>query len=140
VSAYLEKFKKGMSKEYSKEEWWKLYERLPDELKEAIFSVENAKAMSEICKRHEILDKSSEITKYVGRVLLGVLPPEEFREYLEQGLGKEKAKRISHDINRFVFFPVKQSLAELYKMEVIPTVPKPKAPPKKEDVYREPLE
>lgn len=133
-----------MPKEYSTEEVWKLYDKLPQELQEAIFSVETAKNMGEICKRNEIEDKVSEIAKRVGYVLLGLLPPEDFREYLEQELGKETAKSVSHEINRFIFFPVKQSLAELYKPVEAGTTPgkpgpKPTAP-EKEDVYRETME
>jgi hypothetical protein len=140
-----------MPKEYSREEFWKLYEKLPQELQEAIFSVENAKHIKEICKRNEIEAKTSEIAKYAGDVLLGIFPPEDFKEYLEQELGIETAKRVSHEINRFIFFPVKQALAELYRepteagaAPARPTETKPgtKTPsaPEKEDVYREPVE
>ena len=130
-----------MPKEYTKEEWWKLYERLPHELKEAIFSPETAKTIFDTCKRNEILEKTSEIATYVGRVLLGALPLEEFRQVLKEELGLEEKtlKEISHDLNRFVFFPVKGALRKIYEEYEIEVAP-PKPAEKKADIYREPVD
>jgi len=141
-----------MPKEYSKEELWKLYEKITPELKEAIFSEATADTVFNICTRNKIEDERiSEVAKYTGRVLLGILPPNDFQGVLEKEvkLEKEVAKRVAQEINRFIFYPVKSSLEELYKIEITPpakptkiTPPpeeKPPAPPKK-DVYREPVE
>lgn len=147
-----------MPKEYTKEEWWKLYEKLPDELKRALFSADNSQTLSGICKRYEILDKTSEIAKYLGRVFLGILPVDEFKVILREELkfDEKLAKEVFHDINRFIFFPVKEYLTELYRepteagaTPAKPTGTKPgeakptekaAGQPKKEDVYREPIE
>jgi len=147
-----------MKKEYSKEEIWKLYEKIAPELKEAIFSEETAESLWEIYIRNKVGgDKISEIARYTGRVLLGILPPDEFQETLEKELKIEKdtAKKVAQEINRFIFYPVKPLLEELYKIEIAPpakptkitpppeekatTEEEPKAPPK-EDIYREPIE
>ena len=62
-----------MTEEFSREQLWKLYEKLPPELREAIFSEETANNIWDICIRNGIEDnRISEIAKYVGRVLLGV--------------------------------------------------------------------
>jgi len=105
-----------MEKEYTKEEWWKLYEQLPPPLQEAIFSQENAKTFAQICQRHNIADKSQVIAKYIGRVLLGLLPVEDFRIKLEEILNFEEklSKEVFHDINRFIFLPVKAELNQIY--------------------------
>jgi len=92
----------------------------------------------------------------VGRVLIGILPPDDFQETLEKELKIEKdlAKRITHEINRFIFAPVKESLSEVYKIKITapeeaplvkpaetkPGVIPPEEKPKGEDTYREPLE
>lgn len=141
-----------MPKEYSKEEIWKLYEKISPELKEAIFSEETAESIWDICSRNRIEDERiSEIARYTGRVLLGILPPDDFQETLEKELKLEKsvAKRAAQEINRFIFYPVKPLLEELYKIEITPpakptgiTPPpeeKPTAPSGK-DVYRESVE
>ncbi len=145
-----------MPKKYTSEEFWKLYEKLPQELKDALFAEETGNNIYDICKRNGIEENLEEVVEYVGQVLVGVLPPDEFQEALEKELKLEKniAKKISHEINRFVFYPVKPLLEELYKIEITPpakptkiTPPpeaeappeeKPKAPTKK-DTYREPI-
>jgi hypothetical protein len=141
-----------MAKEYTKEELWKLYKKLPSELKDAIFSEETADHIHDICVRNEIEDKRiSEIALYTGRVLMGILPPEEFQKTLEIELKLELdiAKKVAQEINRFIFYPVKTSLEELYKTEIVPPVqptkvtppPEEKTPtPSGKDVYRELIE
>ncbi len=146
---------------YTKEKLWKFYEKLPEELKDAIFSEETAESIWNTCDKNNV-DEVSEIAQYVGRVLLGVLAPEDFQEALEKEmkLKKEVAKKVSQEIHRFVFFPVKESLALLYKIEVAPpglapfekpekitpteTVPRetevPEEKPEKPDIYRESTE
>lgn len=150
-----------MPKEYTKEEFWKLYEKLPQELKEVVFAEDTADNIYSICERNGIDDERiSEIARYTGRVLLGILPPEEFQETLEKELKLEKdvAKKVAQEISNFIFYPVKSSLEELYKKEITPstsptvvpptvksseTVPlseeKP-VPPSAKDIYREPIE
>jgi len=150
-----------MLKEYSPEELWKLFQKLPKELQEAIFSEETADNIASICQRNEIKEeKMSRLAEYIGQALLGILPPDEFQEVLEKELKlkKEIAKKVFHEVYRFIFAPVKESLAELYKIEIIPPTKPSEAPPpagppevalpseeeklpsKKPDVYREPLE
>lgn len=117
-----------MPEEYSLEETWKLYEKLPLELKEAIFSESTAEDIWNVCERNEIPgEKISEIARYTGRVLLGLLPPNEFQETLEKELKLETdvAKKISREIARYVFYPVKASLEELYKIEITPAGARP---------------
>jgi len=145
-----------MSKKYTSEQFWKLYEKLPQELKDALFAEETGNNIYDICKRNGILEGLDRVVEYVGQVLLGVLPPEEFQEVIEKemGIAKDLAKKVVHEIDRFIFYPVKPLLEELYKIEIVPpakptkitpppeaTAPpkeKPKAPPR-EDVYREPI-
>jgi len=140
-----------MPKKYTPEQFWKLYEKLPQELKDALFAEETGNNIYDVCKRNKILENLDQIVEYVGQVLVGVLPPEEFQETLEKELKLEKdvVKNVAREINRFIFYPVKSSLEELYKIEIAPpakptgiTPPpeeKPSAPPRK-DVYREPIE
>lgn len=112
-----------MAKEYTKEELWKLYEKLPQELKETVFAEETANNIYNICERNNIKDnRTSEVARYTGRTLLGVLPPDEFQETLKKEVKLEEgvAKRVAQEINRFIFYPVKASLEELYKTEINP--------------------
>jgi hypothetical protein len=139
-------------KTYSKEEFWKLHEKLPQELKDALWAPETGDAIYEACKRHEATDYLESIVELTGHVLMGLLLPQDFQEAVEKlGVKKEAAKDISHEINRFVFYPVKPALEQLHRMEIEVTakVVTPQPPeeseekpeePRGEDRYREQLE
>jgi len=148
-----------MAKEYSKEHFWRLYKKLPQELKDALFAEETGDNIYDVCQRNKILENLDGVVKLVREVLMGLLPPDEFQKALEKEveLKKETAKEIVREINRFVFYPVKSSLAALYRIGISPlastemTSPTRVTPPKKEklpapgkeakeDVYRESVE
>ena len=94
-----------MPEEYTKEQFWKLYEKLPQELKEAIFSEETADSIWDICSKNGIDDERvSEVARYTGRVLMGLLPPDELEETLEKELKLQKgvAKKVNQEIKKLV--------------------------------------
>jgi len=143
--------------ENQKDFFWKTYEKLPDNIKEALFSEENFNIVSEICEANGLTEENSksQLMKYVGKVLMGLLPIKEFPIILELelDLDSEKARNISWDIDRRIFSHLRISLNKLYtsnvaekkelsdntkkegsvekKEEVKPTNPK--------DLYKEPL-
>lgn len=143
---------------YTSEQFWKLYDKLPQELKDAVFAEETGDAIYDVCKKNETMEYLFDIVEYVGRVLLGVLPPEEFQEILEKEvkLPNETAKKVSREIYRQIFYPVKVALESLYTIKTasptdIPTKPGAAFPeetkmpaaepePAGPDVYREPVE
>jgi len=146
-----------MLKEYTPEQFWKLYEKLPQDLQDAIFSEETANNIYTICDRYQI-DEIPKVAKIVGFILLGVLPPDELYETLvkELYIEPEVAKKATREIIRFILYPVRKSLEGLYgigakfsleETEERIVVPKKKTissktVPKttKRDIYREPIE
>lgn len=145
-------------REYSQKEKLELFEKLPQELKEVILSEETAERIWAIGQRYGIKRETlSEISALVGDILMGLLPPEEFPKVLEKelSLDEEEAKDIAREINRFILFPVKESLAEFYqkiqfapggriikkeKEKLKPETEKEKYPSPETDIYREPIE
>jgi len=139
-----------MAKEYTKKQLWELYNKLPPTLKEVVFSGKAAETIYNVCEKNDI-NRISDLTRYVQDVLLGILKPDEFQATIRTGLGIEKdvAKKVAQEINRFIFYPVKGSLEELYNMEITPPA-QTKAPgpitekksttPKRKDTYREPVQ
>ena len=135
-----------------KEQLWELYKDLPKDLQKATFSKEVAANIQEICSKNKITDDDLvfDITKNIGYVFLGLLPPDEFSDVLEKELKieKEKAEQVSSEITRFVFLPVKKSLEALYQIKIktsskLKKGDQPEAEvkkPKKKDVYREVVE
>lgn len=146
-----------MQRQYTKDELWKLYDKLPQELKELVFANETAEHIANICERflvpQELVPK---VATETGNVLLGLLTPEEFQKNLVKdiGLKKDVAQGVAREINRFIFYPVKPALEQLHKMEievsakvVTPEPPlepevslEPRDENKGEDTYREPIE
>ena len=134
--------------DYPKKQLKQLYENLPKNLQKAVFSDKNGEYIYEACTRNNIEknDIIHEVAKYTGYVLLGLLSPNDFQKRLEEEvkIEKAKAKQIALEINRFVFFPVKNSLEALYKTTIQTqkddtSQPIPKKP-KRKDEYRESIE
>ena len=153
-----------MPQKITSKKFWELYEKLPQELKDTLFAEDTGNNIYEVCQKNEIPEHLEEVVNYIGQVLLGILAPEDFQKTLEKevGLEKDKAKKVAQEINRFIFYPVKPSLEQLYKLEITPTEKaagevkpavgakpevkpteeveeKPETPFKK-DTYREPIE
>ena len=110
-----------MSKEYTREQLRQLYIKLPQEIKDAASADETTNDIERICERNEITDERvGAISDLIRNVLFGVLPPEDFQSTLEKeiGLKKDVAKKVAQEINRFVFYPVKPALEQLYNIGV----------------------
>lgn len=127
-----------MLKKYSKEELWKIYQQLPKELQDAIFSNETTEAIENIGKRYELSEKEIEkLAEMVGYSLLGLLPLEEFQEELisETKMDLERAKKITNEVNRYIFYPLKAFLEIVYLKKT-----ESEKKPIQKDIYREPIE
>lgn len=137
--------------QYTKDEFWKIHEKLPQELQEAIFSEETADNVFNTCERNGV-EEVSRVAYYAGLVLMGLLLPQEFSGVLETDvkLPKTLADAIARDLNRLVFYPVKPALEQLHRMEIEISAkivtPKPEEnekekpeEPREEDPYRENL-
>lgn len=148
----------------SKDEAWKIYETLPKELKQAIFSEETANSILSACQRNGLIDQRiSQVAELVGYSLMGILPLENLTQEIIQATNatQSQASQIFNEINRLVFYPVKIFLDELYslkpkerpvakatgekeKLETMsepqPETFSPKPLPEKDDTYREPVE
>jgi len=143
-----------------KDFFWKTYEKLPDNIKEALFSEENFNIVSEICEKNGITDEEikSQLMKYVGKTLMGLLPIKEFPIVLELELNleTEQARNISWDIDSRIFSHLRISLNKLYTQNVAENKEvsdnvkkegteekkeetKPKEPANPKDLYKEPL-
>ena len=136
-----------------KETFWKLYEKLPHELKDALLAEETGDTVYETVERNDAMEQHGAIVDLTGQVLIGLLLPPDFAQKI-QGLGvkKEAAEIIAREINRIIFYPVKPALEQLHQMEIKVTAkvvtPKPEEerkeqPPEKPsgpDHYREEIE
>lgn len=155
-----------MPSPYTQEQLNKIYEKLPEELQDALYSMETAESISTSCETYGIEDERvSKIARYAGQVLMGIILPSEFQKVLEQNIDMPKvlAEAIARNINRLVFYPVKPALEQLHDMSMGKKgVPEEEGPlaqnapasaaislepetiqeqkPKTDDSYREPIE
>jgi len=134
--------------DYPPEQLKKLYEKLPEKLKEAVFSKAIAANISDVSEQNNLeKEKSLKLAKYVGYVFLGILPPDELESVLIKDLAIDNnwSKKISDEIKQIVFSPLKKDLETLYGSFNVPeSSPKPAPFVKKgkldKDTYREPIE
>jgi len=96
-----------------------IYSKLPNDIKEAIFSVDVSDKIIDIGKKHKLaVDKIGIIGNETSRVMLGVTHPNEFIGNLTERLevDKEKARAIAGEINEQVFKKVRESLRKIHNM------------------------
>lgn len=137
-----------MVEEYTQEEYWKLFNNLPEELKDAVVSPHTAETIRDICEKNDI-ERLRIVADIVGEVLLGVLSPkgelvQKLKERLE--IKEKKASKIRKEIAMFILQPVKESLENLYEIKIeSPSPQKEEEELEKEetstdkDQYREPI-
>ena len=142
-----------MTQKLTKEQYWKLFNNLSEEMKDVILSEKTAADIFDICERNEI-DDVSRVADYIGQTLLGVLAPNNLQETLKNELGfkEAQAQTVMQEINRFILYPVKPILEELYNTEILPknaekkslkpetSLPEKKPIPTGPDTYRESVE
>jgi len=103
---------------YTPEQLSKIYKQLPAEIKEWICSDETFEAIVKVLDDNQIHDeKAGQASNLIRDVLYGLLMPESFTETLkkEVGLEEAEAKKVGQEINRLVFFPIKEALRQLYE-------------------------
>jgi hypothetical protein len=91
--------------------------KIPEDLKDTVYSVEKADKLVEIIKKHSLQsDKLIELGKQTDYVLLGLEHPSKFVGNLSQTLGipVETAHAIAEDINHQIFRPVRESLRKIH--------------------------
>ena len=137
-----------MERQYTNEQFWKLYKDLPQELKDVLSTEKTGTHISEACDRNGVSEKIADVVHLTGSVLVGLLSTEEFSKALEKeaGIKKNTAQKIGNELNRFIFYPVRPALERLrqapqetIQKEKIETVIKPSIPPSK-DLYKESIE
>lgn len=104
------------TQQYNQDHLWKVFETLPEELKQAVFSAENADHTFSICERYGI-EECSEVASLIGLVLMGVMLPRDLEGALMKDLelDDDTTHRVSQEINRFILYPVKQQIEQLHK-------------------------
>ncbi len=137
--------RKKIHMKLSREDFLELYNDLPKELQDAMESDKTVSTTERLIDQQDLNnDQAEALVDLIGDSLMGLLPPSEFESALKKrGIPEEKAKKIKEAVSRFVFYPVKETLSNLYEEEMEGDEKEEKKGPKKKiskDRYREPIE
>lgn len=106
---------------YTQQQLEEQYQKLPDNLKEAIFSVDIAEKMWSIGRKHGItIQRTGDLAEEAGYLILGLTHPKDFIPAIETrlGLDDEEAGEIGKEINEQVFLPIRQALKQAHDTEL----------------------
>ena len=130
-----------MDKEYTQEEIDAIIDTLPEDVKDAIFSVNTAKIISEVGKKYGLhVDQMGDLGTATGDILLGIARPTDFVDNLQTKLKIERvrASEVAAEINEKIFSKVRESLRALRGAEEagreLPGNGSSQYIPKKEDI------
>ena len=101
-----------------------IYNSLPADLKDALVSDWSAEKIRKIATGNYLeSEKNSRLADMVAYTLMGKLSPKDFIKILREELSidPKSASDIAQDINREIFFPVRESLKELYGLTAVET-------------------
>jgi hypothetical protein len=104
---------------YTKSQLDKMFAELPDDVKEAMTSVDTVDILKEIQEKYHFhLDQIGDLSAEVGMLMLGATHPQRFISNVEKALGvsKETATEIATTVNEKIFKKVRHSLMELHQM------------------------
>ncbi len=105
----------------------KKFDSLPEDLKEAITSVDFAESLQTIGKNRELhLDQLDQLFEQVGLVLLGEIHPDQFGPRVAKmfGLSESGKNMLVRDVDEKIFKPIHTSLMSLYeKPAEVPIIP-----------------
>lgn len=105
-----------MNQEYSKEFFWDTYKKLPEDLKEALFSDKNNEIINHICIQSGLTEEqAASVAKFTGRVLMGLLPLDELpiTIELELNISQDLAGQINRQIYISIFKHLRVSLNKI---------------------------
>src|SRR3989344_138710 len=106
-------------KNFTEEQIAKMYDNLPEDLKDAIFGLEMNEIVERIGREKQLnIEQIGDLANETGMVMLGVTHPNEFIGNLAERLevDKEKARAIAQEINEQIFKKVRESLRKIHNM------------------------
>lgn len=109
------------------------YETLPDELKDALYSVELTNKVLHTAHVYGADDRAPLIGDLIGMRMLGVLPEQKYKAYMREGLKTvEKFDEFYEKIENQVFDPLRPILKRVYAGETATASSPPRKPPEPE--------
>lgn len=102
---------------YTREQLNEKIKNLPEDVKNAIFSINSAEIIKNVGEKHGLhIDKIGDLGAETGYVMYGITPPKDFVTSLAKKLSlpEDKARAIAQDVNEQIFRPIRESLQKIH--------------------------
>jgi len=102
--------------EYTKEQLFQKYLAIPDDVKDAMDSIELIDTLDDITSKYKLhIDQRGKLANEVGLFLLGATRSTDFLSHIQTctGLPVETAGEIVKELNTKIFFPIRESLEKI---------------------------
>ncbi len=110
---------------YSLEQLREAYEKLPENIRKSIDSVDSTDIMFELRKKYSLtIEQMGYIADETSFTMLGLTHPKDFMGNIEKKLGLDKkiVQDITKEINEDIFKPIKESLMGLHNQSETDTL------------------
>ena len=128
---------------YTSEELDKMYAELPEDVKDAMSSVDTVQVMKDIKDKYNLhLDKAGDLSAEIAMLMMGAIPPQRFITNLQSSLEVDKAtaKEIATIVNDRIFQKILNSLKEIQDMAEKKDISVPQKPEQENIIKEETLE
>jgi len=101
---------------YTKEQLDKMFSDLPDDVKEAMTSVDTRDVLNEIKEKYKLhIDQVGQLSAEIALLMVGAASPQRFISNLEilMKIPKETAATIASEVNEKIFRTVRTSLKNI---------------------------
>lgn len=106
---------------YTQNEIEEYYRKLPEVLRDALFSPSVAENIFAVGKKFGLtIEKIGFLAEQVGFIVLGLSRPPVFTRVLAESLGmdNDKAREIAKEINSQIFYPLREALKAAHQIEI----------------------
>ncbi|MCX6739545.1 MAG: hypothetical protein NT098_05895 [Candidatus Parcubacteria bacterium] len=129
---------------YTREQLDTMFYELPDDVKEAMTSVDTVQVLNEIKEKYKLhIDQIGQLSAEIALVMIGASSPQRFISKMESSMNisEETAKNIASEVNEKIFQVVRTTLKNIQEEENLEEKKENKEQvpqkPKVTDPYRE---
>lgn len=106
------------------EEIRKQFDRLPDNIKQAVVNLDMGKIADDLRQKYNLhVDQVGKIAEEITLTMVGLTRPDDFNEHIrtKTGLAKDIVNLITYDLNQQIFLKIRRELEQLAQAKITPT-------------------
>lgn len=112
-----------MPHDYTPEQLRDIYRLVPEDIQEAIFSIDTTEKIQTIGKKYNLhIDQVGSLAHQVGLLMLGITKPNHFINEiaLDMHITPQKASEVAQEVNEQIFKPIRESLKKIHGLDGSP--------------------